>query len=594
MDLIAFFATLFGLITNPFGFTDALNAAAAMVAAGADKGQLKFREWLGRNLARPVRNFMWFCCFGLLMIVIFAGVLHFSVLTAAEQGKGIFGTFVVVSLISILFTFAFAAWQGSYVIGRTPEVDDQPLKISYVWCAIVLTSTVALISVTLSLHALYVESSALWLLSMITRYLGLLVVAAITVVVAWVIHRGGGFIEWALQLAIEIVVPIVPGVTAENVRQRLFPNGLNLLDEEEIAALTLGITGFLAVTMLPFDLVVLPFATTTMVTIFGGAYIVGLCAAWLANKVGLRDMVEKGTRRFVGFLFTFWPWVAALSFGAWRIACAWAPAPVAAIEIWGRRLLHGDVRLFHEYPWYTNVFFILVGLTALTVFSLKLKSSLARVITVGISGIFTLYFFGGLLVNFGVTDGTTPMIEAKTLAEETTIRMLASCHEPAGCDQPTVMHTADSWVKIGWQTPTASSDCQVEIMGVSAENKPEYVHPVYKPTVRKQALSDQGRQQHFFTFNDLAPGMKVTFRIRVTRIAGLEGDPGLKGLTTVTRIFEVSIPFIRIPSLSAPSATTTGRVAPSKETRVPAAAAKGDSHEAKMAALYERRKIGKK
>ena len=349
MDLIGFIATLFAVFTNPLRSMDAAVANFRAAREGADFAQLQFRMWLGRRMARPMRRFVWISCAFLVVAVMVVAGLHSYLSTGQEMQSEFFGLFLKVSLVSIAAAAINAWWQAHFVIGRReaddapPEFADDPIRVRFILSGIVLIAAVMAVSIMTSLDALFVGSSALWLVAMVVRYVGLAIIATALIAVAWVVRRAGGAFEKALQVLIEIAAPLAPGITYENVRARLFPNGLNLYEEEIVAAKIAAVTGAFALVLLPFDLVILAFPTVEIAVAFGGAYLIKVLATWVAVKCGHEELVKASRKRLSGILYVYLPWLAALSFGALRVIQYAFPAIYQSGYVWFWRLLHGDV-----------------------------------------------------------------------------------------------------------------------------------------------------------------------------------------------------------------------------------------------------------
>lgn len=557
MDLISFIATLFAMFTNPLGIMDA--AASGMNAArqGADLAQLQFRMWAACRMARPMRSFVWSSCAFLMVAVGVVAGLHYGLLTEAEMQRGRFGLLLAVSAI-VIAAAAFEAWlQARFIIGRSeaddapPEIADDPVRVHFIRCVILLIVAVMVVSIMTSLHALFVGSSALWLVAMVVRYVGLAIIATALIAVAWVVRRAGGAFEKALQVLIEIAAPLAPGITYDNVRARLFPNGLNLYEEEMVAAKIAGVTSAFALVLLPFDLVVLAFPTVEVAVVFGGAYLIKVFAAWVAKKTGNEELVKASTKRLSGILYVYLPWLAALSFGVLRFIQLAMPAIYQSGYVWFWRLLHGDVQLVSEHPWYVNVTCLVIGGILLSGFigaAEKVKTKKAKVALIAPPALFCLNFLGSFLMNLGVWDGRPPVVEAKTKDEIVTVT------DETGKESAPTWRTAaqdasvpENSIKLDWQTDK-KADCQVEITAIRHAVDKEYAHKAYKVGSRLQALAtDNGKRQHTVMLDDLAPGVTVVYRIHATRLEKAFDENGNRredftGLTTVTREFNASIP----------------------------------------------------
>ncbi len=561
MDLISFIATVIAVFTNPLGTMDAATSGLTAARQGADVAQLRFRMWLARRMASPMRSFVWTSCMFLVVAVGVVTGFHYGLFTEAEQQRGILGLLLAVSVVVIAAAAFYAWWQARFVIAlnsdRLPENEDRPLRVRFIRCGVVLIAAVMIVSIMTSLHAICVGSSALWLVAMVVRYVGLAIIATALIAVAWVVRRAGGAFEKALQVLIEIAAPLAPGITYENVRARLFPNGLNLYEEEMVAAKIAGITSAFALVLLPFDLVILAFPTVEVACIFGGAYLIKVIAAWVAVKSGNEELVKSSTKWLSGILYVYLPWAAALSFGALRVIQYAFPAIYQSCYVSFWRLLHGDVQLVSWHPWYVNVACLVIGGILLSGFigaAEKVKSKAAKVALIAPPALFCLSFLGSFLMNLGVWDGRPPVVEAKTASET----VVVSDENGNG--------TAPSWriasqdasvpensIKLDWQTDK-KSDCQVEITAIRRAGDKEYAHKVYKVGSRLQALAtDNGKQKHMVMLDDLAPGVTVVFRIHATRLEKAMDENGNRredytGLTTVSREFNVSIPLTTSPS----------------------------------------------
>lgn len=533
MDIIGFIATVVALVTNPFGFVDAAKNAARMGADLADEAQFRFREWLGRVLARRLRNFMWTCSVGIVLIAALVTVLQFSVLTDVEQQKGIFTAFIGVSLVSAVGVALFAWRQGSFVIGRpviaqdivdhTDVVDDQPLRVSFYWSGGALTLALLAVSVTLSFHALFTESRALWLVSMMTRYLGLVVIAVVLGVLSWVVKKGIGLLETVLQIVIEPVAALAPGITLKNVTARLFPNGLDIIDQQYWATQIALATSVTAVVCLPFDLLVYLNPTTTMATVVGGAYVFSLASAYPLRAVGLADTVNRSRDRLLTILFTWGKWVMLVillpsgMFLSSELSNGLKARGLIASG-WFADVLQGRQALI-EHPSYWSILWLLVTLIVLAgMISWARGSSSSRMwktIGVGVPALTCLYFAFDLNLRIKGASSWTPFSPNVAMSE----------NQEIGIYDLAPAEISDTHVLLTWITDD-EAQCRVEIKEIrNAKGETvdwnSGVKTDDKGRTFLEAVAIAGvRDWHKASINNLAPGWTVVYRIWTKHVSG--------------------------------------------------------------------------
>lgn len=530
MDIAGFITAILAVMTDPAGIVSAASQAVQTAGAGIDNAQLRFRQWMGRHLARPMRNFIWWCCAGLALIGILAGYLHFALLSPEARANGIFGRFVLVTLASIAGT-AFFAWRHShYVVGRQEDVDDEPLRISTFWCGGVLIAAVSLVSLTLSLHAVFTESRALWLVSMLTRYLALVVIAVAASMLSWFIRKGVGLFEKVLQAVVEPLAALLPGVTLQNVTRKLFGDGeLNLIEEEYWGAKITAAASAVAIITIPFDLVVFIYPTGLTAICVGGAYIFALLAGKLLYMVGKYEIVDESRDRMLILLFNWGKWLMLAVLGGWAAVVAFIPDSIrhglsgqsANSTSWLSELLHGQVPLVgnHSLLYIIPLLLVFFCLTAYFV-QLARETDWPKWVKVLAIAVPALAVGFCVISLFSGDNGWTPFprVEAKTTNQ---IMMI---NAPKQQDTETRM-------KLGWITDRPA-DCQLEI--VDLRYKPGYEHEIYKKGSRVQAQAALLFPLiHSVTLNDLATGTVIRYRIYATHLEG-----AAKGMITVSETFE--------------------------------------------------------
>lgn len=347
MEILLSLVALFGALTNVLGVDDLVRTALREVRDRSSNAYIRFRVWLAAKIAGPLAWFMWVCAAGMIAIFSLATYIHVEVWGLGFR-DGQYPLFCYTTILSVFGITVWAFYQRR--VGRRylydengqvrmqPVLEDlpedhvgppqqigeteveaptfQPGRVSFFLSGFLLTVGMVAESVTLGFHALAIESRGLWLTAMVTRYLGIVVIAVVMSVLAWIVRRGGGAFEKLLQFAFETVTPIVPGITFQNVRERLFPNGLNLLEEEadarKIAAVAIGL--FMVVA--PYDLILLIFPTNGAATYVVFPYVAAVFGGLMAaRRVGLRARVAAAGDRFYWIIFQCVP-IALLVVGA--------------------------------------------------------------------------------------------------------------------------------------------------------------------------------------------------------------------------------------------------------------------------------------
>ncbi|MBU2613436.1 hypothetical protein KJ925_03205, partial [Patescibacteria group bacterium] len=423
---------------------------------------------------------------------------------------------------------------------------DDPINARNRLTGYVLIAAIAVSSIALSLLALGTESRSLWLVSILVRYAGIGVIAAIAIVLSWVVRKGVGFFEKALQFIVEPLAALAPGITLKNASARLFGGkGLDIVDEDFIGNKITAAASALLVLCIPFDIIVFLYPTTGTASAVGGAYLVSLITGYLAKKVGKGDVVQKSLERFAEILFVWGKWVALLVIIGW--AAVVPEHTRAAIDIqswvaslWISRFIAGDVGICGGYSvWKALGYLPIAGIIAYAVyhFTEEMKDGWKGRTKAGLRVITSLLVLHSLvvaLVAFGIwgnpVKGVTlqsSVVQPKVDVEEIAIQSM-----DATADAPTV-DARENVVKLSWTT-NGPSDCRVEIARIAYKGK-EVEHAYLKEGTMLQAVANVPRTAHHLFLNDLALGMTVVYRIHVT---GLEDAQ--RGVTTVTREFNVS------------------------------------------------------
>jgi hypothetical protein len=392
MDPILFIATLVAMVTNLLGVRDVLVAAMEDVGEHAEFVARRLRIWLTKRIAGPIATFMNVSAGGMLVIFGIASLIHFRAngLTFID---GHYPAFFLASLAAILGTVAWAHVQREAgddrpildargepimeVVGTEPvppgqegppepiwepKTTFQPKRVKFFMSGFVLMAAVAAMSITLRLHALTIGSRGMWLTAMLASYAGIVIVAAVGVVLSWIVLRGGGFLERALQLLVEQVAPLLGGITFKNVREKLFPNGLNLIEEERSAAVIGAVAGALFAALAPYDLIVLIWPTPEVAVYVLFPYVAtGIAALAAYRRLNLRKKVDESSDHFYWMVFRLVP-IALLVVPLFAVVLrrrAWA------IHSWIVDVVNGDVYLFMNHGWRTPLLGILIFLVML-------------------------------------------------------------------------------------------------------------------------------------------------------------------------------------------------------------------------------------
>lgn len=339
MDPFLFITTLVTFITNLLGVRDM--AAEALIAAGehSETAVRTFRIWLAKKIAGPIAFFMRLCAAGLSIVWGMATYIHFWVWQRGFwDGRYALFFFATAATIGIILGWAYyqkrSGTQVPTLIAvplplppghhgprrEVMEVDEtaidkkfQPKRVSFFFSGLILIVSVALMSLSLEWHAVAINgekvgSRGLLVLSMMTSNIGILTVAGVLVVLGWIVLRGGGFMERALQVAIETAAPILGGVTYKNVREKLFPKGLNLIEEEKWAANIALIAGMIFVIKTPYDLILLVWPTESWAKTIFFPYFATVTAGYVAyRRPKLREKIDGLRDKFYYLVFRLVP-----------------------------------------------------------------------------------------------------------------------------------------------------------------------------------------------------------------------------------------------------------------------------------------------
>ncbi|MBU1630141.1 hypothetical protein KKD88_03640 [Patescibacteria group bacterium] len=581
-DLAAFWATLAALLSKTLGVAEFIGGAFNWARKGVGITQIELREKLARGLARPMMKLAWLYFIGI------AFAMGLMVKTALWHDAYIgwpFLTTFLVMVIALVAPFLIVRRETNRVLAH----DESPLDVSYSACAGSLIAGSIMASVILSLFAIHLNSNMLWLVSMAVRYLTLGVCTVALMIAAWIVRNTGSLLEKTLELFFVVFAPILPGITYENVREKLFPHGLEFIDEEELAAKITAITGVLVGILLPFDLVVLAAPYYYVAFAFGLGYLVKVFAARIAIVAGREDLVDASRKRLSGILFTYFPWIAAFTGCAGRVIYAWMPAPFDASAIWFRQLFHGEAHLVGWHPWYINLGFLVIALVVLLIGSGLAElgeSKKWKAACIGIPVLLCLWPAGSLLQNLGVWDGTLGAVSPKTAEQEIVITNAA-----AGVgDVPALAKVGKNYAGLSWFTDK-KADCQLEVIEVTGPRK-DYEHREYVRGKRLQArVNTKGFLQQV-TLDGLEDGVTVKYRLHCSIAEGK-----YRGLTTKTHEYEfvhdssakpetapppsppaTFCPYVAPPVTSAktddkkPAATDDGSIAKTDEPKSPLSA----------------------
>lgn len=543
MDLTGFIVALLALITNPLGIVDGLGDIFEAARAYGDEGQYRLRAFLGRHLARPMRNFTIGCGIALVAVVLLVGFLYFKYVGFGWSFIGL------LAYAAATVRMASLAVVVSQVEVARAETDAQ--NVRYVRVGVSLIAAIAVSSIALSLLALGTESRSLWLVSMLVRYAGISVIAAIAIVLSWIVRKGVGFFEKALQFIVEPLAALAPGITLKNVSAKLFgaDGRLNILDEDFIGDKITAAASMLLVLFIPFDVLMYLYPTWLAAAVVGSFYLVSIITGYLARKIGGKaDVVQESAERFALFLFTWAKWVAAVVVIGWGGFVALVPEHLRAAfdiqswiaSLWIARFISGDVGIgggFDRWPAVGYVpLAVIIGYVVYH-FTEELKDGWKGKVKAGLRIVASLLVLHSL-VAFGVAfkiwgdpvKGITlqsSAVQPKVEAQEVALQSV-----DASDDAPTAV-PHENFIDLSWTTQ-APSDCIVEVIsvwyrGLQAE------HALLRDGTKPHAIADTSGKTHRFALNDLAIGMTVVFRIHAT---GMEGTQ--KGITTVTRLFNVS------------------------------------------------------
>ncbi|MFA5936215.1 MAG: hypothetical protein WC787_05190 [Patescibacteria group bacterium] len=446
MDLFLFLTTLYAFIMNAVGVRSLSGEALATARVRFRKSISDFMVWMSRNIARPMSTFIWTCCVGLTGVVALASYVHFSVIEkGVGDGKYLF--FLVTSTVSIVVGSVWAFYQrrwgneqplldgdGNPVmedvflpapngegpperIGQLPVTnpDYRPNKVSFFVSGGILTFAMLAVSISLSLHALSVESRALWLISMMTRYAGFVVIAGVLSVLAWIVRRGGGFLERSLQIAIETFAPLLGGITYANVRERLFPNGLNLLEEVEDAIKIAAITVGLYIVVAPFDILIFFNPTNDWTVVIGAPYLVTLILGQALRFVPhLRGTVDEARDRFLKLMFKL-GWIITLIIMVMTVYLTNTRLGIAILRRlvesynWLVSIVDGNTYLIENHGFWTpfTLFFIALG-AALLARSVVPAGMYLRKLAIGIPATLVVWCLAWMAVAVTGKPGWTP------------------------------------------------------------------------------------------------------------------------------------------------------------------------------------------
>lgn len=534
-DLTLSFATFIAFMTNTLGVNDQVVAAFKAAYNGADDALLDLRIWFGTQVSKPLSTFMFVNAVVLAGIVGFASFVHGRVLTAEEQAQGIFPLFLALGGGAVLTTILWGMHQRRlgtkrFKLGpngramrkagvRLHSASYRPTRVSiFISCAILIAS-VMVTSIVLSMHALYVESRALWLISMLTRYYALMVTAATLAFLSWFVNKSVGFVEKLMQNVIEPIVSLAPGITLQNVTAKLFPNGLDIINQQYWAGMIALATSVFAVILIPFDLLVFLNPTTMMATVVGGAYVFSVIVTYPLYAVGLEDFVNESRDRLLKILFTWGKWVMVLillpmgTFFSSQLSNGLKARWQITLE-WFSDLLQGRVFVVAHHHWFWSVLALIGLLIVLSsvLGAAKEWSRLVKTLVYLPIGLAITYFVIALPVGWNEEPGWTPFSPhvAKTPDEEIKVIGLQAID-------------MDNNVLVVWTTDKPA-ECRVEIKelrdaggnivsltrGVPSDNYAD-THG-FLQAIRMETDAN-GQSMHKVQINNLQPGWSVKYRI---------------------------------------------------------------------------------
>lgn len=386
MDLMLSLVTLFALMTNALGINEQVMAAYAAMRDGSEDAYQRAQIWLGTKLSWPLALLLFANALLVGIVYALAAKLHYSILTEVERNAGIFGTFTAICAVSAIAMAVWGVFQlrwgtERYVLDANGDPEQvviregdteirisrpapgyRPLRVSIFVSGTILLVGLAAVSVTLSLHALYVESRALWFLSMDTRYVAFMMMGVALALFAAMFESIANFLQKIMQPVVEAALALLPGVTLENVTARIFPTGFQLVNERRIAAAIGLVTTALVVVVIPYDLLVFLNPTVDFAAIYiGGPYVFTLLAGIVLRKANLGHVVAEAQERFLRILFGWGKWVflAITLLGGSFLS---SPLSHSAKHFWAQ-FVDGIADLFAgRTPWvYNHGFFLSVG-----------------------------------------------------------------------------------------------------------------------------------------------------------------------------------------------------------------------------------------
>lgn len=533
------FAAFVGMVgTNLFGINDLV---AKLVEAGWEKSKVmtwKAREAWGTAAAPRLFAFACFAAVWFISTIVATLWIHADVLTPEEAARGLGTPLVLVWTAMAVGMPLMGARQLQLVRAKRPaNVSVTKVVSLFVWFLFISTGLAVI-------HGIAVQSRALVLVAIAQYVLAEAVVGGYGKIVAGIFGFTVGTGEASAKLGLEQVLPILKGITSDNVSVKL--SGFDILNQQALIAaggkiwdsFRIPVRLFLAfVFALPFKWFAVPLASLAVPL----GLINGAASTKTVDKEG---KVLDRLRSFFDFLLKWQVVIYLLAFTSG--ALLEQPVVKGFIAQLGRMsdsstaISHGDKAFLPYLMWYHSFFVLGAAIVIGLVLNAMLKSA-KKSTWPGYAVI-----FAGLIValigwsgNVGVTDidpegVKLAEIEPTTSEEEIEI-------------SPVSQKPEETSITLFWTTDERA-DCELKIVDTRGHG-----HEKYRKNSSHKAKSDD-RKSHSLRLRNLAPGWTL-----VGEIACRMKEGEHKGVATKTDKFNVSTLPVLTPAPS-PSASPTGGI----------------------------------
>lgn len=184
------------------------------------------------------------------------------------------------------------------------DYDDpnyHPGHFSLTWSLAVIILTLLGLGLLFTFAGADAGSTSVVTIGMLCVYAACVVGTAFSGLLAWVVQRGGAFIEFVTTLASRQLLVILPNITGSNVNQ-VVPH-INLIEEDQDAARIRALFPTFAVVVTPFLVVVRTWPTLPVAIAASGLFSMLALLAWTFTRVGGGLEVENQRYKFYRVMF---------------------------------------------------------------------------------------------------------------------------------------------------------------------------------------------------------------------------------------------------------------------------------------------------